>query len=267
MRAGLLVHLAPPVIIDLATNSMIFRGNNHADAGSNTWNVHTSGFGITAQVMLNHMTGDQTFMRLFNSTESFKFNLILEFVKSGTAGFNIRFLIYNDENDEINSGCTTSPSDTLLSTLNSKYIITATYDAAARISKIFVDGSLRRQCPTGVNVAVGPRNLQYSYLGRDGLNTNKHFVGKIFRLAMYDRLLGDKEVLHQHHTLKGIVPVASIALVGSSLYEFQMNFSSMNFSHIGLMVRFSRNISLIWCHYCVHVLVVLCYADHQIFDV
>jgi hypothetical protein len=234
MRAGLFLAR----LVDSATNSMIFRGTDSADAGSNTWNVHTSGFSITAQVMLNYMTSDQTLLRFFNSTESLKFNIILEFVKSGAAGFDIRFLIYNDENDEINSGCTTSPSETLRHSLNTKYIITAAYDAAAKVSKIYVDGLLRKQCPTGVNVALGPRNLKFSYLGRDGLNVNKYFVGEILRLAIYDRLLVDAQVLNQHQTLKGFVPAASIALVGSSLYEFQMNFSSINFSRVGVMVRF-----------------------------
>ena len=64
----------------------------------------------------------------------------------------------------------------------------------------------------------------------------KYFNGKIFHLAIYDRSLTAEEVVYHHQTIKGHAVVATIALVESTLYEFQLNYSAINFSRVGLMV-------------------------------
>jgi hypothetical protein len=237
MRAGLFMCCVPlpGPMVDSATNIMTFRGMSAADAGPATWNIHTSGFAITAAVLLKSITGDQTLIHLFNSPATVAFNIILEFIASGGSGFDIRFLIYNEENEELNSGCSTSSNDQPLRALNTIYVVTVTYDTVAKIGKIYVDGLLRKQCPVGSNAAHGPRTLQFSYLGQSA-HYSKRFIGNLYRLAVYDRSLSVEEIIYQHQTLKSNVAVATIAMVGSTLYEFQLNYSSVNFSRVGLMV-------------------------------
>jgi hypothetical protein len=214
---------------------MTFRGFSAADAGPTTWNIHTSGFAITAAVLLKSITGDQTLIHLFNSPATLAFNIILEFVGSGGSGFDIRFLIYNEENEELNSGCSTSSNEQPLRALNTIYVVTVTYDTPTKVSKIYVDGLLRKQCPVSLNAAHGPRTLQFSYLGQSA-HYLKRFIGNLYRLAVFDRSLSVDEVIYQHQTLQSNVAVATIAIVGSTLYEFQLNYSAVNFSRVGLMV-------------------------------
>jgi hypothetical protein len=220
-------------VFDPTINSVRFQGSTYLDAGSKTWNIHASGFGITASIMIKSMTANQRLVHFFNSGTN-KWSIILEFVKNG-GGFDIRFLIYNEPGDEVNSGCMTSSSDQPLRTLNSKYVITASYDVSTRVSKIYVDGLLRKQCSQGANAAVGPRTLQFSFIGKASDSTLV-FIGQVYALAIYDRPLDAQEVVYQHYALKGLVPVATIALVASTLYEFQLNYSAVNFSRVGLMV-------------------------------
>ena len=318
-------------VVDSTTNSVRFPGGTYLDAGSKTWNIHTSGFGITAAFMVKSMTVNQKLIHFFNAGSTNNRSIILEFVKSG-GSWDIRFLIYNEINDEVNSGCITSASDQPLRAFNTKYVITATYDVAAKVSKIYVDGLLRKQCSQGANAAVGPRALQFSYIGRFwpwpslecqdvtigsggggvkvvaldrkfvcpvsvskanwlgsdsygdtfniqpdkdtivvtrtdavgsgwGMNlrvkccsSDADFIGKLYALAVFDRPLNYQEVMYQHHALKGLVPVATIALVASTLYEFQLNYSAINFSRVGLMVCFFPNIcGVISCNDCVGI--------------
>ena len=142
---------------------------------------------------------------------------------------------YNEENVELNSGCCTSSNEPPLRALNTMYVVTVTFDTAANVGKIYVDGLLRKQCPVGSNAAYGPRTLQFSYLGQSA-HYSKRFIGNLYRLAVYDRSLGVEEIVYQHQTLKSNVAVATIAMVGSTLYEFQLNYSAVNFSRVGLMV-------------------------------
>jgi hypothetical protein len=299
------------------------------DAGSKTWNIHTSGFGITAAFMVKSMTVNQKLIHFFNAGSNLNRSIVLEFVKSGES-WDIRFLIYNEINDEVNSGCITSASDQPLRAFNTKYVITATYDVAAKVSKIHVDGLLRKQCSQGTKVAVGPRALQFSYIGTAqkcqdvsigsgsggvkvvvldrkfvcptsvskanwldgythadtfniqpnqdtivvtrtdapgqtwGMNLrvkccssdpgDANFIGKLYALAVFDRPVEYQEVMYQHSALKGLVPVATIALLASTLYEFQLNYSAINFSRIGLMVCFFPYFcGFISCNNCVGI--------------
>jgi hypothetical protein len=199
-------------------------------------------------VSLKSLAGDQTLIHLFNSPESLAMNILFEFIGQGGSRFDIRFSIYNEENYEVNSGCTTGPSDQPLRALNTLYVITATYDAVTKVSKIYVDGSLRKQCAAGLYAAYGPRALLFSYLGQSS-QLSKKFTGKIFRLAVYDRSLGAEEVVNQHQARKGRVAVATIALVCSSLYEFRMHYSAVNFSRVGLMVCLVQ-MHCCWCQHC-----------------
>lgn len=232
MRAGIL--LKPSVaVVEPASNSMIFTGNILADAGLNIWNIQTAGFSITIAMMVTSMSSAQSLIHLFDSPGNLRHNIVLELVLG--SAFNVRFLIYNEVGEEVNSGCVTSSSDQPLRVLNTKYVITATYDVAAKVSKIYVNGLLRKTCAQGANPAAGPRTLKYSYIGYS-FDSAKFFRGKIFKLALYDRSLDVEEVMYQHQYLNGQVALATIALVQSSLYEFQLNYSSVNFSRIALMV-------------------------------
>lgn len=230
MRAGVLLK---PSVLDTVTNSMIFAGNVHTDAGPHTWNIHTSGFSITTAFMVTALASDETLIHLFNVPGDLKHNIILE-LSLGSA-FNIRFLIFNEAGDDINSGCITS--DQPLRALNTKYTVTAVYDVVLKVSKIYVNGLLRKTCIPGANAAAGPRTLQFSRVGQaSSIIMAKYFKGKMFNLAIYDRSLNAEEVAYHHQALKGHVFVATIALVESTLYEFQLNYSAINFSRVGLMV-------------------------------
>ena len=232
MRAGVLLKTS---ILDTVTNSLIFTGNVHADAGPQTWNIHTSGFSMTTVFMVTALASDETLIHLFDVPGDLKHNIILELVLG--SAFNIRFLIYNEAGDDINSGCITSSSDQPLRALNTKYTVTAVYDVVLKVSKIYVNGLLRKTCIPGTNTAVGPRTLQFSRVGQAStINMAKYFNGKMFHLAIYDRSLSAEEVAYHHQTLKGHVAIATIALVESTLYEFQLNYSAINFSRVGLMV-------------------------------
>jgi hypothetical protein len=234
MRAGVLLKSS---IVEPVSNSLIFSGNSFvADAGLYTWNIHTSGFSITIALLVTSMSSDQSLIHLFDSPGNLRHSIILELVVG--SAFNIRFLIYNEVGNEVNSGCITINSISGPLLLNTKYVITATYDVAAKISKIYVNGLLQKTCPQGVNTAVGPRVLKFSYVGNT-YNPWKYFKGKIFNLALYDRSLNDEEVKFQHQALNRQAAVATIALLGSSLYEFELNYSSVNFSRVSLMVSFA----------------------------
>ena len=85
-------------------------------------------------------------------------------------------------------------------------------------------------------------------------SSDADFIGKLYALAVFDRPLNYQEVMYQHYALKGLVPVATIALVASTLYEFQLNYSAINFSRVGLMVCFFPNIcGVISCNDCVGI--------------
>jgi ABC-type lipoprotein export system ATPase subunit len=143
-------------------------------------------------VSLKSLAGDQTLIHLFNSPESLAMNILFEFIGQGGSRFDIRFSIYNEENYEVNSGCTTGPSDQPLRALNTLYVITATYDAVTKVSKIYVDGSLRKQCAAGLYAAYGPRALLFSYLGQDPYIINGTVADNVVFGSHQSKIIIDK---------------------------------------------------------------------------
>jgi hypothetical protein len=242
MRAGLQIQTEP--LVYPAAKTMNFLGSIHTtgDAGLKTWNTHSSGFSVTAAFSVDAMTGDQSLIHFFNSSETRDYNIVLELVWTGNQSFDIRFYIYNAEIDELNRSCSMSPQ--VLGELFSKYVITATYDPFGKVSKIYVDGILRKSCLQGTNAASGPRTLQFSYLGKSSTQMN-FFNGKLFFLAVFDRCIGAEEAVDQHQALKGMFPIATIALTASSLYEFELSYSAVSFSRIEMLVRFIECLCLL----------------------
>ncbi len=169
---------------DSADGSWVFNRSmsQYFDAGARTLNPQSSGFTVTARVMVSLVGFHQRIIDFGSGPDNL--NILLSLPSNS---FHFAF------KNEINS----DPPMSLSFQLNTWFTITLIYSAVTTKFQLYIDGALRFTLSAS-NVVTGPRVVSNCYIGRSHYSVDAYFSGRMKFLAAYDRALSEAEIFSQH---------------------------------------------------------------------
>ena len=169
---------------DSADGSWVFdrSKSQYFDAGARTLNPQSSGFTVTARVMVSQVGSYQRIIDF--GSGPYILNILLSMHSSST---NIHFSFKND----IDS------NPPLSIQLNTWFTITLIYSAVSTNCQLYIDGALLFTVSV-TDAVTGPRVVSNCYIGKSHWANDAYFSGRMTFLAAFDRALSEAEIISQH---------------------------------------------------------------------